>query len=193
MPNRTWRQRWVVHSQSVGSGEPALRYLSRYVFKTATGERSLPLLPDGRLRWAYRESATGRPQRLDLEPCELIRRFLQHAAGPTAAAPARTRTSMSSKPSPTLPESTSRKTLRRRGVSPDSDLEPKRTATGPQRWLRLPTGRSPALDPLPRMPSQGSFHYASATSTEERVNTFRKERKRRKRAVFPAASFERGM
>ncbi len=40
-------------------GEAALRYLSRYVFKTATGDRDLPLLPDGRVRWRYRDSTSG--------------------------------------------------------------------------------------------------------------------------------------
>jgi hypothetical protein len=73
-----WQQRWVVHSAAVGSGEPALRYLSRYVFQTATGNRSLPMQPDGRLRWRYRDSATRAWRHVDLEPCELLRRFLQH-------------------------------------------------------------------------------------------------------------------
>jgi hypothetical protein len=78
LPARLWKERWVVHCQPAGSGEAALRYLSRYVFKTATGNRDLPLLPDGRVRWRYRESTTGHWQHLDLEPFELIRRFLQH-------------------------------------------------------------------------------------------------------------------
>ncbi len=73
-----WKQRWVVHSAAVGSGEPALRYLSRYVFKTATGNRELPVLAEGRLRWRYRESTPGAWRHVDLEPFELIRRFLQH-------------------------------------------------------------------------------------------------------------------
>jgi hypothetical protein len=73
-----WKQRWVVHSAAVGSGRHALGYLSRYVFKTATGNRVLPVQPDGRLRWRYRESTTGVWRHVDLEPFELIRRFLQH-------------------------------------------------------------------------------------------------------------------
>ncbi|MCW5554239.1 MAG: transposase [Verrucomicrobiae bacterium] len=73
-----WKQRWVVHSAAVSAVEPALRYLSRYVFKTATGNRALPVQPDGRLRWRYRESATRAWRHVDLEPFELIRRFLQH-------------------------------------------------------------------------------------------------------------------
>ena len=78
LPARVWKQRWVVHCQPAGSGQAALQYLSRYVFKTATGDRDLPLLPDGRVRWRYRESSTGRCQHVDLQPFELIRRFLQH-------------------------------------------------------------------------------------------------------------------
>ncbi|MGB9620484.1 MAG: transposase, partial [Armatimonadota bacterium] len=56
----------------------ALRYLSRYVFKTATDNRWLPVVPDGRLRWGYRDSQSGKSASLRLEPLELIRRFLQH-------------------------------------------------------------------------------------------------------------------
>jgi len=88
LPARVWKQRWVVHCQPAGSGQAALRYLSRYVFKTATGDRDLPLLPDlpaprlrqagSRVRWRYRDSISGREEHLDLEPFELIRRFLQH-------------------------------------------------------------------------------------------------------------------
>ncbi len=78
LPHRVWKTRWVVHCQPAGSGHHALRYLSRYVFKTATGNRPLQRLPDGRVRWPYRDSHTARPAHLDLEPHELIRRFLQH-------------------------------------------------------------------------------------------------------------------
>jgi hypothetical protein len=78
LPPKVWQQRWVVHSAAAGSGQNALRYLSRYVFKTATGNRPLPLLPDGRLRWPFRHSGTGSWQHIDLQPFEFLRRFLQH-------------------------------------------------------------------------------------------------------------------
>lgn len=78
LPRKIWKQRWVVHCQPVGSGQQALQYLSRYIFKTATGNRPLKLLPDGRLRWSYRDNATGQPAHQDLRPQELLRRFLQH-------------------------------------------------------------------------------------------------------------------
>ena len=78
LPAGFWRLRWVVHCKPVGSGRPALRYLSRYVFKTATANRRLPVLPDARLRWHYRDSNTGAHRHADLAPTELLRRFLQH-------------------------------------------------------------------------------------------------------------------
>lgn len=78
IPASVWQQRWVTYSKAVGTGENALRYLSRYLFKTATGNRRLEHLPNGKLRWPYRDSTTGAWRRIDLEPDELIRRFLQH-------------------------------------------------------------------------------------------------------------------
>jgi hypothetical protein len=78
LPPKVWKQRWVTHSAAVGSGQAALTYLSRYVFKTATGNRPLQLLSNGRLRWPFRHSGTGAGCHLDLEPFEFIRRFLQH-------------------------------------------------------------------------------------------------------------------
>jgi Putative transposase/Transposase zinc-binding domain len=78
VPAKVWKRHWNVGCQAAGSGENALRYLSRYVFKTATSNRKVPLLPEGKLRWSYRESKTGKPASLKLEPLELMARFLQH-------------------------------------------------------------------------------------------------------------------
>lgn len=83
LPPLVWKQRWVLHSAAVGSGQNALRYLSRYVFKTATGNRQLQLLPDGRLRWPFRQSGTGAWRHIQLKPFEFIRRFLQHVLPPS--------------------------------------------------------------------------------------------------------------
>lgn len=78
MSTSVWEQRWVTDCSSVGSGEAALTYLSRYVFKTATGNCWLDLLPNSKIRWNYRDSKTGRDQDIPLDPQELLRRFLQH-------------------------------------------------------------------------------------------------------------------
>ena len=78
VPAKVWQRHWNVDSRAAGSGENALRYLSRYVFKTATANRKVQRLPGGQLRWDYRESKTGKPASLKLEPLEWMARFLQH-------------------------------------------------------------------------------------------------------------------
>jgi hypothetical protein len=77
-PVKVWKRHWNVDSRPAGSGENALRYLSRYVFKTATSNREIQLLPDGKLLWNYRESNTGRRTSIRLEPMDFMGRFLQH-------------------------------------------------------------------------------------------------------------------
>lgn len=78
VPAKVWKRHWNVDSRATGSGLNALRYLSRYVFKTATSNRLVPQLPDGRVLWRYRDSATGREATLTLEPLDWMSRFLQH-------------------------------------------------------------------------------------------------------------------
>lgn len=78
VPAKVWKRHWNVDSRAAGSGENALRYLSRYVFKTATGNRKVQLLPDGQLLWTYRHNKTGKTTSLKLHPTEWMRRYLQH-------------------------------------------------------------------------------------------------------------------
>jgi hypothetical protein len=78
VPAKVWKRHWNVGCQAAGSGENALRYLSRYVFKTATNNRTVPLLPEGRLRWNYRDSKTGQFTSAKLQPLDFMARFLQH-------------------------------------------------------------------------------------------------------------------
>jgi hypothetical protein len=47
-------------------------------FKTATGNRPVSLLPDGRVRWDYRQSGTNSPASVVLDAMEWMRRLLQH-------------------------------------------------------------------------------------------------------------------
>ncbi len=78
IPAKVWKQPWAVHCQAAGSGENVLRYLSRYLFKTATANRTVQVLANGKVRWPYRDSKTGAHQFVDLEAHQLISRFLQH-------------------------------------------------------------------------------------------------------------------
>jgi hypothetical protein len=82
VPAQVWKCDWNVGVQEAGSGQNALRYLARYVFKTATGNRLVRQQPDGRLLWTYRDSRTGQPTAIPLEPLDWMRRFLQHILPP---------------------------------------------------------------------------------------------------------------
>src|SRR2546426_8952984 len=78
VPAKVWKRHWNVDSRAAGSGHNALRYLSRYVFKTATSNRHVHLLPEGNVRWTYRDSKTGRHTSIQLQPLDFMGRFLQH-------------------------------------------------------------------------------------------------------------------
>lgn len=82
VPAKVWKLHWNVGCQDAGSGENALRYLSRYVFKTATGNRTVTLLPEGKVRWPYRDSQTGKDTAVTLDPMDWMSRFLQHILPP---------------------------------------------------------------------------------------------------------------
>jgi len=78
LPKSVFKGHWVVDVRCVGNGDQALTYLSRYIFQTATGNRQVTRLPNGKVRWPYFSNQTGRGESLELEPKELVRRFLQH-------------------------------------------------------------------------------------------------------------------
>jgi hypothetical protein len=69
--------------------QQALRYLARYIFKTATGNRTVRQLADGRLHWPYRASRTQQDTAVHLQPTDFMARFLQHVLPPYFA-PVRT-------------------------------------------------------------------------------------------------------
>ena len=76
--SKVWKRHWNVDSRAAGSGRNALRYLSRYVFKTATSNRKVRLLADGQVRWNYRDSKTARDTSIKLQSLDFMARFLQH-------------------------------------------------------------------------------------------------------------------
>ncbi len=77
-----WRQAWVVHSEPVGSGEAAFRYLAPYIFRVAISNRRLEKLQHGQVTFSYKESATQQLKRCTITATEFIRRFLQHVLPP---------------------------------------------------------------------------------------------------------------
>jgi hypothetical protein len=77
VPARVWRQRWVANVQPVGTGDTALLYLSRYVFRVAISNRRI-LAFDGRSVTFSARNRKGETSRHALDAHEFIRRFLLH-------------------------------------------------------------------------------------------------------------------
>ena len=77
-----WRQAWVVHSEPVGSGQAAFKYLAPYIFRVAISNRRLEKLQHGQVTFSYKESATQQLKRCTITATEFIRRFLQHVLPP---------------------------------------------------------------------------------------------------------------
>lgn len=74
----TWTKKWVVHSEAVGSGEQAYRYLARYVYQVYLSESAILQHGDTCIRLRYRKSGSKKARLLCLDPMEFLRRFLQH-------------------------------------------------------------------------------------------------------------------
>jgi hypothetical protein len=74
-----WHRPWVVDARGVGRGQSALRYLARYVNKTALSEqRLLGYDAQGRLRLNCQDSGSGRWHIVTLSVEEFLRRWCLH-------------------------------------------------------------------------------------------------------------------
>jgi len=75
---RVWKKEWVVHSEPVGSGEAAFKYLAPYVFRVAISNSRIVKLEEGRVTFKYKDSATDQVRFCTMSAEEFMRRFLQH-------------------------------------------------------------------------------------------------------------------
>jgi ribosomal protein L37AE/L43A len=75
---RVWKKEWVVHSEPVGSGEAAFKYLAPYVFRVAISNSRILKLEDRRVTFKYKDSATDEVKFATVSAEEFMRRFLQH-------------------------------------------------------------------------------------------------------------------
>jgi hypothetical protein len=73
-----WRKAWVVHSKPVGRGEHALKYLSRYIYRTAIGSERQLQESNGNVSFRYTDSKTREQKTAVLPALMFIARFLQH-------------------------------------------------------------------------------------------------------------------
>jgi hypothetical protein len=73
-----FRREFVCDVQSVGDGVATLKYLSRYVFRTAITNDRIESLRNGYVTFRYRRKGEHRDRRMRLPVFEFLRRFLQH-------------------------------------------------------------------------------------------------------------------
>lgn len=77
-----WRKPWCVHSQHAGSGESVVRYLARYVFRTAISDERILAADEAGVTFKYVDSQTRQPGVVRLTSEEFMRRYLQHVLPP---------------------------------------------------------------------------------------------------------------
>jgi hypothetical protein len=73
-----WKRRWTVHVQQIGSGEHALLYLSRYVYRVALANHRIERFEHNHVTFRYTHNRTGKTRRLRLPVQAFLSRFLQH-------------------------------------------------------------------------------------------------------------------
>lgn len=82
VPDACWRDGWWVHWQPAGSGDNAVKYLARYVSRTAISDERIVTATDQNVTFRYTDSATQQPGELTLPAAEFMRRYLQHVPPP---------------------------------------------------------------------------------------------------------------
>jgi hypothetical protein len=78
IPRATWALAWVADVQPVGTGEPALKYLAAYIYRTAFSAERI-LADDGQtIIFTYKDRKDRSPRTVGLPAERFLHRFLQH-------------------------------------------------------------------------------------------------------------------
>lgn len=78
VPQNIFNQKWVVHGESVGSADTAVKYLSRYVYRVAISNQRIISCQNGCVVFRYKDRNSGLEKIMSIGAPEFIRRFLQH-------------------------------------------------------------------------------------------------------------------
>lgn len=71
-------EQWVVDCTSVGSGEPALIYLGRYLYRGVIAEKDIVACDNAQVSFRYRNAKTGRMERRTVPGAQFLWLVLQH-------------------------------------------------------------------------------------------------------------------
>lgn len=69
---------WVVHCKAVGSGDKALVYLGRYLYRGVIREADILACGDGQVTFRYRNARSGKLERRSLAGADFLWLILQH-------------------------------------------------------------------------------------------------------------------
>jgi hypothetical protein len=78
VPDSVWRDGWWVHTQPAGSGEAVVRYLARYVQRTAISDERIVAATNEAVTFTYTDTASQQRRQCTLSAPEFLRRYLQH-------------------------------------------------------------------------------------------------------------------
>jgi hypothetical protein len=82
IPDACWHGPWIVDVQPAGTGEPVVKYLARYVKRTAISDERIVRADEHGVVFTYRDSASGEARVAQLTAEEFLRRYLQHVLPP---------------------------------------------------------------------------------------------------------------
>jgi len=82
VPDACWREGWWVHWQPAGTGESVVKYLARYVSRTAIGDERIVAATDEAVTFSYIDSETKAARECTLAADEFMLRYLQHVPPP---------------------------------------------------------------------------------------------------------------
>ena len=71
-------KKWVAHIDTVGKGDKALAYLSRYLYRGVISEEDIQTNNNGQVTFQYRNSKTNQIETKTLPPEDFLWRILQH-------------------------------------------------------------------------------------------------------------------
>jgi len=82
VPEAVWRKKWIVHSEPAGTGENVVKYLARYVHRTAISDERILAADERSVTFRYTDTATREKKTCTLSAEEFMRRYLLHVPPP---------------------------------------------------------------------------------------------------------------
>jgi hypothetical protein len=82
VPEACWREGWWIHCRPAGSGENVVKYLARYVTRTAISDERIVATSDESVTFRYTDSDSQQAKECTLAADEFMRRYLQHVPPP---------------------------------------------------------------------------------------------------------------